>query len=83
MAENKINIAKLLKNCPKGMELDCAMYENLYLDRVEEEERYPIKCYTIYDGCRNLIIFTEFGEFNEHVNSKCVIFPKGKDTWED
>lgn len=80
--EKKFNIAELLKNCPNGMELDCTMYENLYFDKIEEECRYPIECYTIYDDCRVSVNFTEFGEFNNHETAKCVIFPKGKTTWE-
>lgn len=27
--ENKINIAELLEDCPKGMELDCIIYDNV------------------------------------------------------
>jgi hypothetical protein len=77
----KINIAELLKNCPSGMELDCTMYDNLYFDKVVEDFRYPIGCYTIYDGCRTSVNFTEFGEFNNYGTAKCVIFPKGKNTW--
>lgn len=82
MENKKINVAELLKDCPKGMELDCPMYNNLYLNNVEEGFRYPITCYTIYDGCATTVCFTEFGAFNEHGNAKCVIFPKGKNTWE-
>lgn len=44
--KNRINIAELLKDCPKGMELDCLMFENLYFDKVEQDCRYPIGCYT-------------------------------------
>ena len=40
--ENKINVAELLKYCPSGMELDCAMWDNLYFDRVEDDMIY---CY--------------------------------------
>ena len=40
--ENKINIAKLLKDCPKGMELDCTMYDNARLEQVDEKAVYPI-----------------------------------------
>lgn len=78
----KINIAELLKDCPSGMELDCTMYDNLYFDKVVEDGRYPIGCYTIYNDCRTSINFTEFGRFNGHKNSKCVIFPKDRTTWE-
>ena len=81
--EKKINVAELLKDCPKGMELDCVMYDNLFLDKVEQDCRYPIGCYTIYDGCRTSVNFTEFGEFNSYGTAKCVIFPKGKTTWKD
>lgn len=27
--KNKINVAELLKDCPVGMELDCAIYEKV------------------------------------------------------
>ena len=80
----KINVAELLKGCPSGMELDCAMYENVYFDQIFDIENclYSIGCYTIVDGIRTSINFTKFGEFNTHINSKCVIYPKGKTTWE-
>ena len=80
----KINVAELLKGCPSGMELDCTMYENVYFNQIYENENclYSIGCYTIVDGIRTSINFTKLGEFNTHRNSKCVIFPKGKTTWE-
>lgn len=79
----KINVAELLKNCPRDMKLDCTMYDNLYFDQVCDEDDclYPIGCYTIADEIRTSINFTEFGGFNTHVNPKCVIFPEGKTTW--
>ena len=80
--ENKINIAELLKDCPRGMELNCTMYNNLYFNQIYDDDcLYKIGCYTIVDGIRTSINFTEFGTFNTHANSKCVIFPKGKTTW--
>ena len=33
--KEKINIAELLKDCPKGMELDCTMFENVTFVRVD------------------------------------------------
>ena len=82
--KNKINIAELLKDCPQGMELDCTMYENVYFDKIYNEEDclYPIGCYIIGDNNRNSVNFTKYGEFNYHSNAKCIIFPKGKTTWE-
>ena len=81
--ENKINIAELLKDCPKDMELDCTMYENVYFNKIYDEDcLYQIGCYTINNGVRNSINFTKYGEFNTMRIAKCVIFPKGKTTWE-
>ena len=42
----KINIAELLKDCPKGMELDCIMYDSVQLNYILEESTYPIKVQT-------------------------------------
>ena len=80
----RINIAELLKNCPQGMELDCPMYENLYFDGIDETQMhwYPIKCYTVIPGLRTSLAFSKFGESNKITTAKCVIFPKGKTTWE-
>lgn len=36
-----INIAEILKDCPKGMELDCAMFENVTFEGIKQDE-YPI-----------------------------------------
>ena len=77
--EDKINVAKLLKYCPSGMPLDCAMWDNLYFDRVEYDMIY---CYYELDGYRNSTIFCKDGCYSAHKLSKCVIFPKGKTTWE-
>ena len=32
--ENKLNISELLKDCPKGMELDCTLFEGLEFDGI-------------------------------------------------
>ena len=82
--ENKINIAELLKDCPKGMELNCTMYDNVEFDYVEQspESAYPIHCLLKINGGYNTLVFTHNGCNDRHPNSKCVIFPKGKTTWE-
>lgn len=80
--ENKINIAQLLKDCPNGMELDCAMWNNVRLKCVDIDCTYPIVI-TYQDG-ENIYAaeFSEYGCWNQVENAKCVIFPKGKTTWE-
>jgi hypothetical protein len=76
--ENKINIAELLKNCPKGMELDCIVYDDCVLEDVLEGDLYPVLIKTP-EGTMRL---TRYGCFSPSGYSKCVIFPKGKTTWE-
>lgn len=80
--EKKINIAELLKDCPQGMELDSTMYDNLYFDSLDADYNGIIICYTLIAGTKTFISFTKYGTFNNHMGAKCVIFPKGKTTWE-
>ena len=77
----KINIAALLKNCPRGMELDCTICEDLYFDYVSDHDNI-IYCYIQYETYRTSITFNQHGAINNDIKSKCVIFPKGKTTWE-
>jgi hypothetical protein len=80
--EKKINIAELLKDCPQGMELYSTMYDNLYFDSLNADYCGTINCYTLIAGTKTSISFTKYGTFNDHMGAKCVIFPKGKTTWE-
>ncbi len=74
----KINIAELLKDCPSGMELDCTIFEDATFEKVRTCCSYPIKI--ISNGCAEFL--TEYGCISYKDNAKCVIFPKGKTTWE-
>ena len=76
--ENKINIAELLKDCPKGMELDCTMYDNVVFDGVSDNTSYPID--VLSDTMK--LNLTKTGGYSNSPDAKCVIFPKGKTTWE-
>ena len=81
--ENKINIAELLKDCPKGMELDCSLFENLEFDHIDKDNgAYSIICCVKTEWGYNTHTFTEYGCYGTQKYSKCVIFPKGKTTWE-
>lgn len=79
--ENKINIAELLKDCPKGMELDCVLFNNpVTLDEVVDINKYPCPItVTTVDG--DIETFTKYGQHLYLKDAKCVIFPKGKTTW--
>jgi hypothetical protein len=75
-----MNIAEILKDCPIGMELDCTMYEDVYLDYIDELN--IIHCYIQRETYKTSITFNQYGTPNSDIKSKCVIFPKGKTTWE-
>lgn len=79
MEKNKINVAELLKDCPSGMELDCTMYDDVKLDKVWDGKDYSIKIVT-KNGFSTML--TKYGQNVSIEEAKCVIFPKGKTTWE-
>ena len=79
--EQKNNIAEILKDCPKGMGLDCTMYEDVCFDYVDKLN--IIHCYIQHEAHKTSITFNQHGTPNSDIKSKCVIFPKGKKTWED
>ena len=76
-----LNLVELLRDCPKGMELDCTMYNKVTLLSVDNSEDtiFPIRVLR-EDGC--VITLTEYGQYADAEFAKCVIFPKGKTTWE-
>ena len=77
--ENKINVAELLKDCPKGMELYSPIFGKVYLDKIRlylaivvttDKEQGDVKEEFLYDG--------RYG-----MNGECMLFPsKNKTTWE-
>lgn len=77
----KINIAELLKDCPEGMELDCTIFEDVTLYKIDTdiESDFPIRIKTKNDYFLDL---TKYGTYSNVEEAKCVIFPKGKTTWE-
>ena len=79
-----INIAELLRDCPAGMELDCAMFEGLEFIRIDDENIIrPIMCrIKLSSGQYAFYNFTKYGCWSNTKYAKCVIFPKSKTTWE-
>ena len=72
-----LNLAEILKDCPNGMELDCTMFDNAKFIGVENCEN-PI-CIRVGNMYLHL---TQYGTWNFDENAKCIIFPKGKTSWE-
>lgn len=72
-----LNLVEILKDCPNGMELDCTMFDNAKFIGVENCEN-PI-CIRVGNMYLHL---TQYGTWNFDENAKCIIFPKGKTSWE-
>jgi hypothetical protein len=80
----KINIAELLKDCPNGMELDCTLFDDsvkVIFDKVDETLGF-VKIVVIRKNNRVAYSVTKYGQWDSLPYHKCVIFPKGKTTWE-
>ena len=78
----RIDIAKLLRECPKGMELDCTVFENLTFEEIDEVNS-RILCNIQGNNGKLGVSFNKFGCYSELNQAKCVIYPKGKTTWKD
>ena len=76
----RIDVAKLLKDCPSGMKLDSTMYENIVFDKIiEDDKNFPIRVIRSEDGLR--MSLTKYGQYSDIGSAKCIIFPEGKNTW--
>lgn len=73
-----LNLVELLRDCPTGMELDCTVFDNITFDYVNTQQN-RVYCKV---GKSESVWFTPKGCVNLLPDAKCVIFPKGKTTWE-
>lgn len=81
MENKKINVAELLKDCPSGMELDCTIWDNVKFQCVSLDGLWI--AYTDSDSKNRVIHLTRYGSLKiNNIETRCVIFPKGKTTWE-
>ena len=68
-----MNIAKILKKCPKGTKLYSPVYGELELDYVNDVLEYPIRCIAS-DGADPL--FASDGRIDcDYPDAECVLFP--------
>ena len=78
-----VNIAELLKDCPKGMELDSPMFGGVTtFDNISEHKSYPITIKVMYVDFPCYQQLTKYGQILNAPDQACVIYPKGKTTWE-
>lgn len=68
-----MNIAEILKDCPKGTKLYSPIFGELNFEFVREDARFPIIC-TAIDGAVSL--FTCDGRYlDDYTNAECTLFP--------
>lgn len=73
---NKINIAEILKDCPKGMKLYSPIYGKVELWEVDSNSEYSIRTVTSIDGPGT---FTPYGRFYEsYPSAECLLFPSSE-----
>lgn len=75
--ENKINIAEILRDCPKGTKLYSPLYGKCNLDEISisDGQTYPI----ILASGSTLVRFTENGYYIEGFeDTECLLFPSSK-----
>ena len=76
--ENKINIAEILRDCPKGTRLYSPLFGECNLDEVCTSDRkiYPIVLLTSAD---TLVCFTKNGHYVDGFeDAECLLFPSAK-----
>lgn len=80
--EKKINIAELLRDCPKGMELYSTIYGTVYFERVKDTGNAVL--IEVKTSCNTDVQFYPDGKFNTHYSdSEMTLFPsKDVRTWE-
>lgn len=67
-----MNIAEILKKCPKGMKLYSSVYGEVEFVKVQYGENYAIHC-IVKDG--TLDYFTSDGRIYCGYDAECVLFP--------
>ena len=78
--KNKINIAELLKDCPKGMELYSPIFGEVYLYKIRPHLAIVVTTNKEQDDFKEEFLYD--GRYG--INGECMLFPsKSKTTWDD
>lgn len=74
--ENNINIAEILKDCPKGMELYSSIYGEVKFYKIDiDNESYPIAV----KNSKGIVYFAEDGRYSTAFDTaECLLFPSSK-----
>lgn len=74
--KNNINIAEILKDCPKGMKLYSSIYGEVKLSRINDDGNFPIIVETVMGDSRT---FTKEGRLHlNYPDAECLLFPSSE-----
>ncbi len=73
---NNINIAEILRDCPKGMKLYSSTYGKVKLSRINDDGNFPIIVETVMGDSRS---FTKEGRLHlNYPKAECLLFPSSE-----
>lgn len=76
-----MNIAEILKYCPKGTKLYSTIFGEVIFERVSSDETYPIK---VKNWNNETCVFTEEGKYLSPYKGECILFPsKDQRDWNE
>lgn len=79
----KLNIAELLKDCPKGTKLYNPIYGDCILNKVANGDCIEVAIIDCLGG-EDVAYFTKYGLFDNNFEGECLLWPsKDHRTWED
>lgn len=75
--ENKINIAEILRDCPKGIKLYSLLYGKCEFERISNNNEFPVVIHSEIKP--SSVSFTKYGHYLYEVeDADCVLFPSDK-----
>jgi hypothetical protein len=75
--ENKINIAEILRDCPKGTKLYSLLYGKCEFEKISNNNEFPVVVYP--EIKTSPVSFTKYGHYLYEVeDADCVLFPSDK-----
>lgn len=76
-----MNIAEILKYCPKGTKLYSTIFGEVIFKRVSSDKNYPIK---VKNWNNETCVFTEEGKYLSPYKGECLLFPsKDQRDWNE
>ena len=78
---NNINIADILRDCPKGTKLYSSLFGEVELQTIDNNLKFPILTEIVNEDCElgsKIATFTKDGTYFGIPNTECVLFPSSE-----